>query len=312
MKAPWYETSGGALVALLLTKQFVMIDLYTIILANGQGTLRFACGSIDVFVPSPSTTWLANKVTFGLPGGGNMKGRWKQGLDVSTWTVATVPRPVDLAGTTYPDLINGQTWLKAARGGAFDGANVQVDRAYFAAHPTGSVPNTVTPTGVITLFYGHVAEVDITRVQAILNINSHLDLLNAAFPRNNWQSSCRYTLFDSACALTAATYAVSSTAAAASTPQIIKTSLTTPGSLSYKLGRLVMTGGQNSGFKRTIRNFISGSQFELISPLPFAVATGDGFTVYPGCDKTMATCTLFSNLANFGGEPDVPDPETAV
>ena len=311
MKTPWYETSGGALAALLLTKQFVKTDLYTIILANGQGTLYFSTGLIDVTIASPATTWKANLVTFGLPGGTTSTGLWKLGLDVSTWQVATVPRPVDLSGTTYPDLINGQPWLQAIRGGAFDGAEVQIDRAYFAAHPAGA-PASVSPTGIITLFYGRMADIDITRAQAILNINSHLELLNTAMPRNNWQSACRHTLFDAGCTLTPASYAATGSAQSASTQQIIKTTITTPGSLTYTLGRLVMTSGANSGFQRTIRKFTSGVQFELISPLPYAVTAGDTFTVYPGCDKTMTTCGLYSNLANYGGEPDVPDPETAV
>lgn len=312
MKVPYYETSAGATVALLLTKQFVKIDLYTIILANGAGVLRFTTGLIDVTIPAGPTTWKANTVDFGLPGGGSVTGHWKVGLDVDTWQVATTPRPVDLAGTTYPDLINSQPWLPAIRAGALDGAEIQVDRAFFAAHPAGNVPSSVSPTGVITLFYGRVAEVDITRTQAILSINSHLEMLSNMFPRNNWQTACRYTLFDAGCALTAGSFAAAGTAAAGSTQQQINTAITTPSPLTYQLGRLVMTSGQNAGFGRTIRDFASGLWFRLIAPLPFPVATGDAFTIYPGCDKTLAMCGNFSNTANYGGEPYVPDPETAV
>jgi len=48
-------------------------------------------------------------------------------------------------------------------------------------------------------------------------------------------------------------------------------------------------------------------------PLPFAPAFGDAFTVYAGCDRTLATCQgRFNNKANFRGFPFVPPAETAV
>jgi hypothetical protein len=47
-------------------------------------------------------------------------------------------------------------------------------------------------------------------------------------------------------------------------------------------------------------------------PLLVVPAPGDTFTVTFGCDKTMATCNLFSNIQNFRGFPYVPPAETAV
>ncbi len=53
--------------------------------------------------------------------------------------------------------------------------------------------------------------------------------------------------------------------------------------------------------------------FILTQPLPYAPAASDTFTVYPGCDKSQRTCKLkFNNLANFGGFPYTPTPETAA
>jgi hypothetical protein len=41
--------------------------------------------------------------------------------------------------------------------------------------------------------------------------------------------------------------------------------------------------------------------------------TGDGFTVYYGCDHTPGTCqSKFNNLANFRGFPSVPPPQMAI
>jgi len=77
---------------------------------------------------------------------------------------------------------------------------------------------------------------------------------------------------------------------------------------------LTWTSGANAKLSRAIRSYtgMSGGTV-LIAPMPFAVAAGDAFTAYPGCDKQMATCqNKFLNLANYGGAPFIPSPETAI
>jgi hypothetical protein len=61
-----------------------------------------------------------------------------------------------------------------------------------------------------------------------------------------------------------------------------------------------------------VKSFDGVSMF-LIAPFPFTVAVGDTFTAFPGCDKSLQTCTnKFQNQLNFGGEDLIPKPETAV
>lgn len=310
MKVPYYETSAGALLALLGTKAFVWSELYSIFLADGSTVLRYCTNAINVRIPS-SAVWSAKEVLFKLPGGAAGSAHWKSGVDVDTWQVNTIPRPSDFAGNLWPDQIGGLPWVQAIRGGALDGAEVQIDRAYFPAWPVGE-PLEINPTGVVTLFYGRVAAVDIVRTQAIISINSHLELLSTQMPRNSWQSGCRHTLFDTGCQLVAGSFVEAATADAGSTQGTILSSVGAPGgSATYTLGRIVMTSGLNTGFSRTVRKWTAGT-FTLIAPLPFSVAAGDTFDAYPGCDKTQTTCTAFSNLVNFGGEPYVPVPETAI
>ena len=60
-----------------------------------------------------------------------------------------------------------------------------------------------------------------------------------------------------------------------------------------------------SGFKGVIANWIQGSlKITMYQPQCIARLTaGEGITVYPGCDKTGATCrTKFNNKVNFQGE----------
>jgi uncharacterized phage protein (TIGR02218 family) len=79
-------------------------------------------------------------------------------------------------------------------------------------------------------------------------------------------------------------------------------------------GQLVFNFGANNGHVVAVKAYLnSGGTVYFVVPLPALPTAGDTFTIYPGCDKTQATCaSKFSNLANFGGFPYVPVPETAI
>ena len=313
MKIAKYETSTGALVALLATRAFVWADLYTITLATGV-VLRLASGDSDWAYGG--NTWAHGGPFIEHPDR-KPTAHWKVGLDVDTWQFSVIPRAFDpISGAAYPDTIGSTPWLAAARAGALDGAIVQVDRAYLPAWPAYPRPLLLAPTGVVNIFTGRVAAIDVDRSAVMVSLNSHLELLDQNMPRNLYQAGCGRTLFDTGCSLVAATYAASLTVNSGSTQSLlIATSGLPSGSGTYALGRILFTSGLNAGFSRSVRSMTQVTttlQLALIAPMPFAVAAGDTFTAYPGCDKQMATCTTWGNLANFGGEPYIPSPETAV
>jgi len=318
VKTPLYEASAGALAALLATRSFVFADLYTFTTMNGGPVLRYAAADLDIALGG--NTWLHTGPAFDqdASSGSSPRGHWKVGLDVDSWNVVVAPRLTDpIAGVAYPDQIAGQPWLQAVRGGALDGATVSVDRAYLAAWPTGptafSLP--AAPVGVINIFTGRVAAVDVSRTQVGIAINSHLELLDISMPRRVFQAPCQHTLFDVGCTLTAAGHAVSGTVAAGSTQSVIHATIPAPpGSGTYALGRILFTSGANAGFQRSIRAYLAGlpAQLKLVAPLSFPVSVGDAFTAYPGCDKQRDTCGLFGNTANFRGFPYIPAPELSV
>ena len=84
---------------------------------------------------------------------------------------------------------------------------------------------------------------------------------------------------------------------------------------AYTLGYVQFATGQNKGFKGAVKlHTLNGTaqQFQLVKPMPFAVTTGDTISLVPGCDKTTTTCSgAFNNLLHFGGQPFVPNPESA-
>jgi uncharacterized phage protein (TIGR02218 family) len=62
----------------------------------------------------------------------------------------------------------------------------------------------------------------------------------------------------------------------------------------------------------TVKSWTGGIVTPFL-PLPSPPAPGDTVTLYAGCDRTMATCnSKFNNLANFGGQPFIPIPDTML
>jgi hypothetical protein len=311
MKTPWYETSPGATAALLATRAFVDVDCYWLKLAGapfGVSNLYYSAGPIGVAVPGYS--WTAAGPTFDQDKA-KAVGHWKTGLDVDQWQVVVAPRNVDpLTGTPFPDAIGTQAWLAAAQGGALDGAEVQVDRAFAPCWPAAGA-GFLAPTGIVTIFYGRVAELDVGRSQAVMSLNSTLKVLTNPLPRNLFQASCVHTLFDQGCSLQAASFSVAGTVTAAAGSTLGSSVAAPAGSGTYALGRVVMISGASAGFARLVRSWVPGT-FTLAAPFPFGVAPGDSFLAYPGCDKQFGTCGRFRNTANFGGCLSIPVPETAV
>jgi hypothetical protein len=308
MKTPIYETSSGATLALLQSRAFVYADLYTFTLPSGP-VLRYSAGDLDIGYGGNS--WSSKSVRFDTDSS-KATAHWKIGLDVDTWQVVVYPRPIDeLTGAAWPDTIGSTPWLRAAVGGALDGALVTVDRAYFPSWPAPqAIP--IAPTGVLRIFAGRVAEVDCGRSGAVISVNSHLELLNIQMPRNLYQAGCSHTLFDAGCTLVEANFSITgSVAAGSSQSTIVSTAVTPGGSGTYALGRVLMTSGANTGFGRSVRRW-SGGVLTLMAPFYFPIETGDSFTAWPGCDKQFATCQAFSNQANFGGQRFIPAPETAI
>jgi len=85
----------------------------------------------------------------------------------------------------------------------------------------------------------------------------------------------------------------------------------------FKVGHLTWTSGNNKGrsypvyqsYQKTGSDPGTSDDARLVLQYPTAatIQVGDGFTVYAGCDRTLAECsTKWSNLVNFGGFPQIP------
>jgi hypothetical protein len=300
------KAANDALIALFASDTpFEQFDLYTFTLTSGL-VLRYSNCPFDIV--NGGNTWLCSRspgsILFDEAGDSGPRGHWTSGFAVGTWSVNVFPRPADAIGSL--------PWLPAARAGLLDEATVRVDRGYVVAWPTFPTLSLI-PIGTVNVFAGRVAELDFGRSSITINMNDPRELLATSMPRNLFSAACRYALFGPGCTLNKATFAVGSTVTAVSSGSL-QSGLTAYVDGYFSLGFLRFSSGMNSGLQGMIRSSgQTGGTLNLLQPFPFNVGIGDAFTVYPGCDKTQATCAnKFGNVANFGGQPYIPVAETAV
>jgi uncharacterized phage protein (TIGR02218 family) len=290
MRTPLWESSPGALAALLNSAaavELVWCDLFTLTLAGGT-VYRWSGTDIPITV---------NGITWSL-GPGIVRGKLRRavGIQVDTLEVKLyADSSITIAGTPLIQYI--------ARGG-LDNARLQADRAFKLASDVGIV-------GTVNDFTGRIATVKPDREQAVLQVKSDTELLDVMVPREVYQPGCTNTLYDSACGVNRAALTVTGTATAVTdATRITFGHALGQAAAHFDLGVVTFTSGLNAGIARTVKRHVSG-QITVLSPLPFAVAIGDAFSIYPGCDKTQATCTSkFNNVIRFRGHPYIPTPET--
>ena len=281
-----------ALAALFQTRSFVSADLYTFILpGGGSATLTSADiplawnGVIYLCAPRIDRSAISQKT----------------GLQVSSLKVNIYP--------TASDLITGIPWQNALLRGLFDGASVEIDRAFA---PAWGQP----VTGIVTLMKGRVADATFGRSKLEIEVNSWTELLSNQMPRAYYQSPCNNTLGDARCGVDRNLYAEAGEIIGPDTGAVFSTSLPA-GANWMAYGILTMTSGVCAGESRPIAYnsgpAATGNVIQLQVPLSLVPALGDTFVAFAGCDKTMGTCKgKFNNLGRFAGYPFIPAPETAV
>ena len=297
------KPASSQLLALLATREFFAVDLYTFVLHNNGGTLRYCAGDKSIYW---NTNFYNSTGTYGTGSGGGpyfdrqdtkAKLHAKIGVETDTLQFDVIP------GTAT---INGEGFLAACHDGIFDNATMSLDRAFMPTY--GDVT-----AGVLQMFSGRVGEVDVGRSLATFSVNSWLEILNQNLPRNLFQPGCVNNLGDSACQVNIASYSTGLTVNPGSTQAIVNASISLPYPSYYDLGKVVFTSGVLNGQSRSVR-VASIASVVLLAPFTVAPATGDTFTLYAGCDKSLGSngCAKFSNQVHFRGTPYIPQPVIAT
>jgi uncharacterized phage protein (TIGR02218 family) len=287
------KPASAALIALLNSgEQFMMADLYTFTLAGSAAILRYSAAP---------TAIVANGYLFAAgPKFERSKTKVVIGTQVDELDIKIYPETTDFVGST--------PFLEAAWQGQFDGALLQLERAFMDAAGGGYGD---TSAGTVILFSGRISDIDCSRTGIEMKCRSHLELLNIQMPRRLWQSGCTHVFGDAMCLFNRSSLAATFSAAGGSTTTVIQGAPTT--TTPFAQGTITGITGGNAGCSRTISNFVSGGAVTVKLAFLSPVVAGDQFRLLPGCDRTLATCTnVFNNAIHFGGFPYIPTPETAV
>lgn len=296
MRTALWETSTGALAALLNSGAPVRrADLYTLTLAGGA---VYRWSGHDLQLSGGGNTW-----TLG-PGLKRTRVRFTVGVEVDTLTVTLT----DNVGTT----INGTPLIPFIANDGLRGARLQLDRAFWGVADTA-------PVGALLWFPGRVSIWSVDRYQAQLTIKSDLELLDVMVPREVYQPPCLNTVYDAACGASKAAFTVTGTASA---PAAAGSAVFSHGLAQaagyFDLGGVTFTSGANAGITRTVRTHAGGT-ITVTPPWPGAIAAGDAFAIYPGCDLTQGGangCPKFHTAAEvkvrFRGQPYIPLPDTVT
>ena len=298
------KSASPTLIAYLADNdQHLYADLFSFALADGT-VLSYTDKDISLTVSD--VLYRADQVRFD-----GMRYKVSVGLDVDEQTITIAYAPTET--------VDGVPFGQALRTGVFDGCYVRRSRAFYTAW-------TQPPVGVVPLFAGRISTIDqVGRVEAQVRIKSLPLLLDTLMPRNTYQTGCIHGLFDVGCALAKASYQMSWSVASGPTNGTIPVPSGMPplpaalagneeGLDLFVQGTILFTSGVNEGVTRTIKavSAVVANGLDLVYPLETPPAPGDGFLIWPGCDKTSATCTArFDNLARFRGYPFTPAAETA-
>jgi uncharacterized phage protein (TIGR02218 family) len=278
------------LIALLDANQFIMADLYTITTIQGI-EYRYTNYDFDLTVggkvfSSQGPIISREGISLSL------------GIEVDNLSITI--------GTNESTKFGEVPVAQAFHNGVLDGARFKLERIFMDAHTP-----TDTSAGTLVLFEGRIVEPEFDRYEIKASVVSDVDGLKLQMPRNLYTPGCLNTLFDSACGLLSADFAVNTTIGTNSTPNRILCDLSQPQGW-FTQGVVEFLEGVNIGIKRTVRLHEAGSLI-LTLPLLKMPAIGEAIRVYPGCDKRLETCTnRFNNRARFRGSPYVPVPETSV
>lgn len=204
-------------------------------------------------------------------------------------------------------MMGGLPALTFAERGGLDGADVQLEWAYFDTDGTFM--------GRMTRFTGMTGPAEFEMGRIDLLVRSEISRLNISVPQEVYQPSCHNQVFDPRCGLNPAAFLVSGEVTAVGTGRQALMQLTTDlvqADGYFDIGLLEFTSGVNNGLLRTVKRYASGV-CEFALPLQQEPSIGDTFTVLPGCNRTLPICvTRFNNRGRFRGTPFIPDPETVA
>lgn len=303
------RAASAALIALLNNqREFLLADCLTIVPASGA-IIRLTSADHDITVASRYPVLTSPAPQTFRAGGMGIGPTFKRGPSKLVTGTEVDKTSVTIFADPLTQHYAGAPWPAAGAVGAFDEAIVVIEKVITASWADLSA-------GTIVMFWGRGGTATPTRNALQLEVVSFLDLLaQQQLPKNLYQPGCLHTLYDTGCALSKGAFGTGGTVAASPAPtgQVFAIAGGSPPADGYfTQGIVTFATGALAGLSITVKNY-AGGVFTMLTPFPSAPAVGDGFTAYPGCDKTQATCSgKFANLVHFRGFPYIPAPSNAL
>lgn len=183
--------------------------------------------------------------------------------------------------------------------GAFDRAKCEVMLVDYAH----------TDNGAGLYYAGRVQQTSFAdAITATLQIASLLDQ-NVNCASEQYSYTCTADLGDARCKVDLSGRKKTFAVGAVASRQSFTTDLTDDDK-AWNGGLVAFTSGPNEGFAIEVGAYSkSNGGVVLKLPFPYALSPGDTGEIFPGCDKTPATCLdTYNNMPNYRGVPIGSDP----
>lgn len=158
--------------------------------------------------------------------------------------------------------------------------------------------------GVLVRMTGHFGNIQprgLAYVAELRDLRQPLQQDNTAV----LQPTCRYRFCDARCTLDEGDFTHALEVTAVADNQEFTDSALAAATENFTEGEIRWLTGDNAGLRSKVRTFAAGV-FELAVATVYAIQAGDTADLIEGCLKTREACKGFTNILNFGGEPDKP------
>lgn len=271
-------------------KQIRKCDLYEFTLASGL-TFRYADYAMDITLADG--TFYTSK--------GPIFTRSKISLNSKiTIDKLTVTMQIDA-----DDTISGTPMLHVVNNGGFDCSQLSLHKCFMSA------PGVVV--GAVKVFTGDIEVDSGGGLELKLEVKSSAARLDVEYPLRKYYPTCPYTLYGAGCGLNINNYMHTGviTNVIADYSQFATDLQLADSYLAG--GGIEFTSGVLSGVSSPVKYSTASGQIALLIPVNINPETGDTFRVYPGCDKTITTCTgKFNNRSRNRSTPYIPLKETTA
>jgi hypothetical protein len=295
--------------------EFIMCDLYEITLKSG---LIFRYAEFDRDIKLPDGRFYSHKG----PLFKRNRIKLSSGISVDKLTVTVYSNATDTVG--------GSPMIQVAHNGGFDEAELSLLRCIMAP-PTvieesllmrligdgdGIDPQTggLVVVGAVEMFTGYIDVDNGGGLEMKWTVKSGVQKLNVDYPLHKYYPTCPYSCYDDACGLNIDYYTNTGAITAVTSAIDFDTNIIGKPDGYYEQGGIEFTSGALSGVSAPVNtSYNANGRVVMLIPLDAAPAVGDAFNIYPGCDKTPATCkNKFSNFSHNRATPYIPLKETLM